>query len=196
MTPQTIITLARYIFNDTDSVLYRQSNTELLGYVNDGMQAVSALRPDWFTSIGDLACTAATVEQSVTFVGAQSLVGVLSIHGGAALTPFDMMTMNAFNPNWRTDTAAAATQWSRMPNDPLRFFIYPQAPASQTLDVVYTAIPTVLALTDSIVEIPSGYEGAMVDYVVARVEQKDDEHVLSGRAAASYAAFVSKIKGV
>lgn len=194
-TPADIITIARNVYNDADSVLYRKQDTELLAYVNEGMQEISTLQPSIFTAIGDLTCAAGDVEQLVTFVDAQTLVSVLCIHGGDAVTPFDMASMNAFNPGWRTDTAGQAKQWSRLDGDPLRFFIYPQAPASQVLDVQYIRNPTVLALTDNITEISAGYMPALADYVIYRAESGDDEHSITGRATTHYQMFVAKIKG-
>lgn len=195
-TPADLIQTARYIYDDNDSVLYRKEDVELLGYVNEGMREVSVLRPDMFMTIGDLLCTAGEVEQTVTFSDAQVLVEVIGIHGGSDVTLFDMTAMSAFNPGWRTDTAGTARQWARKDNDPLRFYIYPKAPATaQTLDVRYIKNPTVLALTDSITEIPSGYLPALVDYIIYRAESADDEHSNSGRSAAHYQSFVSKLKG-
>jgi len=194
MTPQGIITEARYILNDATAT-YRQSDSELLGYVNSGIREVSALQPMVFASVGDVACVAASVEQAVTFTDAQALIDVMSIHDGNALTVFDWDAMNRFNPGWRTDTAAPARQWARIAGDPLRFFIYPKAPISQVLDIMYVRVPVTLALTDTISEVPAAYTTALVDYVVYRADSKDDEHSNSGRAVASYQAFVSKIKG-
>jgi hypothetical protein len=196
MTPQDIITLARYVLNDTDSGTYRQSNAELLGYVNDGVVALSNLRPEIFSAVGDVTCTPGAVEHALTFPEAQALLGVLCIHGGAALTPFDVAAMDQFNPNWRTDTAGDAKQWAKMPGDPLRFFVYPKAPVTaQVLDVRYVAVPTALAISDTIAEVPAAYQPALVDYVVFRSESKDDEHVNSGRSTAHYQAFVNAVKG-
>lgn len=195
-TPTDIITTARALYNDVDSVLYRKEDTELLRYVNEGMREISSLQPALFMSIGDITCAVGAVEQAVTFADAQALVDVLCIHGGSALIPFDMETMNAFRPGWRTDTAAPAVQWARKEGDPLRFFIYPKAPATaQALDVMYIRNPTALALTDTISEIPAGYTPALTDYVVYRAESTDDEHSNSGRAAAHYQMFIAKLKG-
>ena len=108
----------------------------------------------------------------------------------------DMATMDAFNPGWRTDTAGPAQQWSRLEGDPLRFFIWPKAPAAaQTLDVKYVRNPIVLALTEPITEVPAAYMPALADYVIYRAESADDEHTLSGRAAAHRDAFYAKAKG-
>jgi hypothetical protein len=160
------------------------------------LREISSLQPTLFTTIGDLICTVGEVEQTVTFSDAQTLVTVLCIHGGNALTPFDIDTMNAFNPGWRADTAGDAVQWGRLAGDPLRFYIYPKAPATaQTLDIQYIRNPTVLILTDQITEIPVGYMPALASYVVWKAEIADDEHSNSGRAAAMYQHFLSVIKG-
>jgi hypothetical protein len=194
-TPAEIITSARDITNDADADGYRKSNDVMLGYVNDAIRELSIARPQLFYSIGDVICTAGDVEQAITFSDAQALVDVLAIHGGAGLTPFDMASMQAFNPGWRTDTPAAAQQWSRLEGDLLRFFIYPPAPADQTIDVRYVRIPAVYLIDDEINEIMDGLAPALVDYVVYRAESGDDEHVLSGRAVSHRDSFYAKIKG-
>lgn len=195
-TPQDIITRARNVYNDADSAGYRKSDLELLDYVNDGISEVSALRPELFETVGDVQCTQGQVEQAVTFADAQVLLGVLCIHGGSAVTPFDIKAMDAFNPGWRTDPEGPCKQWQKYPGNPLRFFIHPPAPADQTVDVMYVRNPTVLGLSDTISEIPEGYTPALVDYVIYRAESADDEHSNSGRAANHFNSFVSKIKGV
>ena len=194
-TPRELIQTARNIYNDADSVLYRKENDELLGYVNDAISEISALRPEIWNTIGDIECTEGEVEQAVTFSDAQALIEVLCIHGSNALTPFDMAVMSAFRPGWRSDDAAPALQWTRKPGDPLRFFIYPKAPADQTIDVMYVRVPLVLTIDDPINEVPIGYHPAIVDYIVYRAESADDEHAVSGRAIGHYETFVAKIKG-
>lgn len=194
MTPQDIITSARYVLNDTDAIGYRNTDSELLGWVNGGLREISAARPDMFSFVGDYTCAVSSVEQQVTFTDAQEVLKVLCIHNGAALTSFDMDTMDSFKPGWRSSAVGAATQWSKHPVDPLRFFIYPPAPATaQILDLLYVRVPTTLAIGDSITEIPASLTPALVDYLVYRAESKDAEHVNSGRAVAHGAAFVAKI---
>lgn len=198
MTPQDIITSARYILNDTNAVSagYRQSDTELLGYVNDGVREVSVLQPIYFSTVGDYVCIAGQCEQTVTFTDVSSLIEVLAIHDGAALTVFDMMTMNMYNPGWRTDTAAPARQWSRFSNDPLKFFIYPKSPTTQTLDVRYLRTPDTYTIDEEIIpDLPAALQTALVNYVVYRAESKNDESVANGRAAAFYQAFAALVKG-
>lgn len=196
MTPAEIITTARYFLNDTDATSYRQSDVELLEYVNDCFREAVVINPALFSTIGDYTCTVGQCEQTITFADAAALLEVLCIHDGAALTPFDLMAMSAFNPGWRTDTAGAAAQWSKFANDPLKFFIYPKAPATaQILDVRYVRNPTAYALNDLITDLPITFKPALVQGVIAKAEMKDSEHVLSQRAQAAQAAFVALIKG-
>lgn len=196
MTPQAIITDARYILQDADSAGYRQSDDELLVYVNDGIAEASVLRPDWFQSKRAVTCVAGTVEQSLAFSDAQAILRVIGITGGAALTPFDLAAMDAFRPSWKTDTAGAARQWAAYPGDLLKFYIYPKAPATaQSIDVLYTRNPVTLALADTITDVPESAKPALVQYVVARAESKDDEFVNSSRALAAYKNFIGLIKG-
>lgn len=192
-TPADLISTARYTINDTTAA-YRNSDAELLSYFNAGVLEISMLDPALFVSIGDLPCSAGDVEQAVTFSDAQAIFDVLCIHGGAAVRKVDMASLDSFRPGWRTDAAGAATNWMTKPNDRLRFFIYPPAPASQTLDVMYVRIPATLGLTDTIAEVPAYCYPALIDYIVFRAESKDDEHVNSNRASGHYQSFVAKIK--
>lgn len=192
MTPQDIINQARHLLQDTDATVPRQTDAELLAYVNEGLQEACLLRPDLFSTVGDMTCIAGQCEQSITFVDAVQVLDVPCIHGSTAVTPFDRATMDQFRPAWRLDAAGPAQNWAPLNGDPLQFFIYPKAPAAQVLDVRYVRNPATYALGDTIFDLPGAYQPALSDYVVYRAESKDDEHVLSQRAAAHYAAFKSK----
>ncbi len=194
MTPQDIIKQARHITNDagTLAAIYRQADDELVSYVNEALKEVAILRPDLLSTVGDMTCAEGRCEQSITFLDAMSLLDVLCIHDGRALTPFDRVTMDQFKPGWRNEPAGEAQNWSPLTGDPLQFFIYPKAPAGQVLDVRYVRIPGVYAIADTIGDLPASYLPALADYVVYRSESKDDEHVLNQRAAAHYAAFKTK----
>lgn len=192
MTPRDIIKQARYLTQDTDSVVPRQTDAELLSYVNEALREACVLRPDLFSAIGDMTCTPGQCEQAIRFIDAVSLLDVLCIHGGHAVTPMDRQAMDLFKPNWRLDAAAAAKHWTPLPGDSLSFLIYPPAPAGQVLDVRYVRNPATYALDDVMGDLPLAYQPALADYLVYRAESKDDEHVLTQRAAAHYAAFKTK----
>jgi len=194
MTPQSIITLARSIYNDADSVYYRISNDDLVSYVNDGLKEASTIAPQLFLTSTDFTCAAGETEQAITYADAQSIVDVVRIKNGKALLPMDMMAMSAFNPTWASDTAGAAQNWTRHAGDPLRFYIYPKAPAEmQVLELLYVRNPQVYTLDQAITEMPETAAPALADYVIYRSESRDDEHSNSGRAISHYQAFAQKL---
>lgn len=198
MTPQTIITSARDTLNDEDDTgaeLFRTSNAKLLSFVNDGIAEVSILNPALFNTLGDMDCIPNQCDQKVSFVEAQTLVDVLCIHDGNVVPECDMASMDAFLPGWRTATPAAAINWMRKPNDPLRFFVYPPAPDNQTLDVLYIKNQTAVTLNQIITELPASLHSALASYIIYRSEMRDDEHVNSNRATAAYERFVTMVKG-
>lgn len=197
MTPQDIINQARRITNDagTSAAIYRQDDAELVSYVNEALKEAVVLRPDLFSTVGDMTCMEGQCEQSITFLDALGLLDVLCIHDGRALTPFDRVSMDQFRPGWRNDPAGMAQNWAPLQGDPLQFFIYPKAPAGQVLDIRYVRNPGVYALNDTIGDLPSTYAPALAWGVVAWAESKDDEHVNSQRATFARQRFVELVKG-
>ena len=193
MTPQSIITLARDPLNDTDGVTPRQSDTELVRAVNAGIKEVSILLPSLFTEINAYATVLGAL-QSLSFTNDQMLIDVLSITNGAALTPFDHKALDAFDATWRTGTPGAVKQWAPIDGSPLEFLTYPPATAGQSLDVKSIRVPPSYALADTITVLPESLESALARFVIHWAESKDDEHVNSGRSAASYSAFVALVK--
>lgn len=194
MTPQSIITLARDPLNDTDAVTPRASDAELARAVNAGIKELAIIQPALFTRVHSFTC-AAGAEQTLDYATDIALVNVLSIHNGAGLTPFDRASLDAFKPAWRSDAQAAAQQWASIEGSTLRFLIYPPSTNGQVLDVESVRVPAEYALNDSITELPAVVEPALARFVIHWCESKDDEHVNSGRSAASYQAFVNLVKG-
>lgn len=195
MTPQNCINTARSVINDTDSVLYRQSDIELVKYFNDALKEASRLSPGHFMTTGDYTCTLNATEQAINFIDAQEFLGVIRIKDGKAVHEMALDSIQKFNPDWASDTAGSAQNWAKLPNEKLRFYIYPKTSVMQVLEVSYIRNPVVYVLTDTVDDVPDTWESALADYVIFRAESKDDEHVDSGRAVAHYNAFVQKITG-
>lgn len=192
MKPRDIITQARYLTLDTESEVQRQSDAELLSYVNEALREACVLRSDLFSTVQDLLCVTGTCDQAISFDQATGLIEVLSIKNGPAVTLMDRQAMELFKPSWRSDAAGPAVHWAPMAGDRLAFAIYPKSPAGQVLSVRYVRNPSTYAMDDVIGDLPLAYQPAIADYVVYRAESKDDEHVLNQRAAAHYAAFKTK----
>lgn len=194
MTPQSIIRRARDLTQDV-SEPYRNSDEEMLNHVNDGLREMVIVQPALFSGVIEYTCSAG-VEQEISKDVALTIFEVLGLSDGPAVHPFDVDVMNVYNRGWRSESPAPAEQWARLTNDPLRFYVYPPSLAGQVLDVRVVKKPqAITSMTAPITTVSEIYESALTDYVVYRAESKDDEHVLSERAAAHYQAFVSKVKG-
>lgn len=186
------IATARGILNDPSAVRY--SAADLLTYANDALDQLVMLVPTLFYSTGVLPCTVGETLQSVPTYLAKSLLDVRRISGGAAITRIDKGALDAYDPSWHTTAAGTAKHWMPVDDDPLRFYIYPKAPTGQVIEVSYVRIPGEFTATAD-TELPTSLSDAVADYIVARAEARDDEHVNSNRAAQFLASFVTKVKG-
>ena len=198
MTPQTIIQTARQIVNDnaSDPTAYRQTDAELLKYVNAGLQEACNLSPETFLTIGNYSCTTGQTEQKIIFADAKQLIDVIRVKDGKAIHQTDSAILASFNPDWSSEVAGAPQNWLRIKKDPLRFYLYPKAPAMLVLEVSYVKNPNTYALGETITDVPQTWESALADFVIYRIESKDDEHSVSGRAISHYRSFVQKINGI
>lgn len=189
---QTAIDTARGILNDPSAVTY--SNSRLLSYANDALDAILTLAPQWFHTRAVLACVAGTTEQTLSFANAHALVTVERVTGGNAVTPCDRMTMDRYNPAWISDAAAATVNWMPSLSSPVAFSIYPPAPVAQSLDVIYVRTPTEYAASAD-TGLPDTLTPAIADYIVSMAMAADDEHVLTQRATQFMNAFTAYFGG-
>lgn len=188
MTPQNIITDARYILNDTDETKRRNTDAELLGWVNDALAVAVDVRPDLFSTTGDHTCSTGA-EQTASFARCVRIQEVVRVVGGGAVLPSDRGALDAFKPAWYADAAGAAVNW--LPHsDPQKFYLYPPAANTQHVEVRYVESPATLALTDT-VPVSDNYRTALVNFVVGYAETKDDESVNSNRAAQAKSDFIA-----
>lgn len=185
------ITTARSILNDTDASGYRYSDTDLLGYGNDAIGLISTLAPSLFHSLADITCVEGCL-QAVQVDVAKALVDVRRIKDGAPILPGDRAMLDAFDPGWRTMTPAAAVNWMPVADDPLRFELYPPAPAGQVVEVMCVRVPDRFAVDDD-TGLPTTLIDPIADYIVHRAESRDAEHILTERMQAFGQSFINKM---
>jgi hypothetical protein len=183
VTPQTIFPDVRVLINDNDSSAYRYSDAVLLVKLDTALKRIALVRPDLFTTIAAIACTAGSTVQQVPNYA--RIIEVYQVVGGGGVVEANRELFDQTVPNWRADTAAPATNWMRHVRNPSVFFIYPQAPTGQALLCEYTVAPSVSALTDVILT-NDVYQPVVQDMLVAVVEWGDDEFNLSQRAETFY----------
>lgn len=181
------VTEARGVLNDTRATSYRYSDTDLVKYGNDALDALALIKPSLFYDFYQHTCTAGSM-QVISDPDSLGVVDVLMVIGGNALTKQNMLSMTLDNPGWISAVEGAAIHWLPYGNDDLRFFLYPPAPEGQVVGVLQKKSPPELALSDTIPVAPS-YFPLIVDYIVGMASARDDESVNSGRMAAFMKLF-------
>mgnify|MGYP003135394914 FL=1 len=186
-----VITEVRRILQD-ETVTYRYSDTFLLGLCNQGLKRIQLLRPDLFSYVGTVSCTQGEVIQSAP-ADSLRIIEVYSIVGGGGVVEAKREVLDQTVPAWSSATQGAAVNWMRHVRNPNKFFIYPPAPAGQTLKVEYSQVPPVYDGTTTVTLLPDAYIPALIDIVVFLAESVDNEHVTSGRAKMYQDLFLSEL---
>jgi hypothetical protein len=186
-----IITTVRRIIQD-ETATYRYSDAFLLDLCNQGLKRIQLLRPDLFSYVSTVACTAGEVIQAAPSDSLR-IIEVYSIVGGTGLVEADREVLDQTIPTWPNDTAGAAINWMRHVRNPNKFFIYPQAPVAQSLDIEYSQVPTTYDGTTTVTLLPDAYIPALVDVVVFLAESIDNEHVTNGRAKMYKDLFMAEL---
>lgn len=186
---ETLLTGAggvRALLNDEDSDTYRHTDAELIQWANEALYEIALRRPDLFARSGDIPCTSGEVLQSAP-ANAIALLDIQRVKNGDAVLKIDKAVLDRFLPTWYTDTAATAVHWSPDKTSPVRFYVYPKAPVSQTLVGTWAEVQDTYEMADTVPLV--GYDTLIKNYVIFRAESVDDESVNTQRALAFFAQF-------
>lgn len=186
---------ARGVLLDTDQTGYRYSDADLLRYANDSLDEIMALVPYYFHSDGEIECTPNQCLQELPWDKAAGLVDIISLKNGPAITRVERLSLDRYRPAWMQDPAGPAVNWMPIDGSPMKFLLYPKAPEGQIIKAIYVRVSDEYLAGDD-TGLPPSLEPAITDYVVYRAESRDDEHVVSQRAAMFLASFVARFKKV
>jgi len=190
MTPSEVIDEVRRIIQDTRTT-YRYSDAVLLGFVNQTLKRMVALRPDLFTVVDTVSTTADTPVQSLP-ADAMRLVDVFQVSGGNVVEEVTRSVLNKTAPNWMAATSGTPVNFMRHVRTPTKFFLYPPPASGTQLLVEYAKTPDDYGFNDTI-DLSESYFPSLVDGTVFLAESIDNEHVNSGRAELFYKTFVQSL---
>ncbi len=183
-----IIGRARTLLVDESAV--RFSDSELLGWVNDGQREIVVLRPDANQVVANVVLVAGT-RQSIPADGYQ-LVEVYRNMGtgttpGRAVRKVEREYMDSAMPAWHAATPENDVHhYMYDPRTPRTFFVYPPAVGGRAVEVAYSAAPALLPEASSVIGIGDSYANALLDYVMYRAMAKDSEHPANAQRAVAY----------
>lgn len=184
-TAQAVIDSAQIVLVDETAVHWPE--TELLGWLNEGVQVIGTLRPDATNVVGNITLAAGTKQALPT--GAKALLDIPRNVGGRAVRQTRMALLDAQRPTWHTDTAGPTRNYAYDPRTPRTFYVYPPAEAGAQVEIKYQAATAPVTAGQNV---PLGDEfvPALLDYVLYRAFSKDAEYNGTGaRAAAHRQAF-------
>lgn len=178
-----VLVSVRQLLQDSNSnpALQRYSDDLLVGFANQTLKRIALLRPDLFSFIGDITCTAGEVLQTAP-TDSIRLMEILRVKNGDSIRETNRETMDQTYPTWGSDAAAPCVNWMRHPRNPNRFFIYPKAPVAQVLTGEYAQTPPNYLSSDNIALLPDAFFPCVVDGTVYMAEAVDSESVSSQRA--------------
>lgn len=190
MTPNEVITEVRRLVQDTKTP-YRYSDPVMLGFVNQTIKRMVLLRPDLFTTVGDIPLAALTVLQDCP-AGAVRLVEIFQVKGGDAVTEVSRTTLDQSYPGWVSEPPDRPVNFMRHVRNPTKFFVYPRPVANTVLVGEYVMPPDDYTIDEEI-DLPDAYFSTLVDGSVFLAESVDNEHVNSGRAKLFQDSFVQSL---
>lgn len=190
----TVIAEARRMLQDTstNTALQRYSDAELLGFANQALKRIAVLRPDLFAKIADFSTVAGEVIQTAPSDSLR-VMEVFRVKNGASIRETNRETLDQTYPDWANDDPGPTVNWMRHPRNSNRFFIYPKAPASQTLVIEYAQTPKTYALGETVALLPEAYLPVVIDGTIFLAESIDNEHVNSNRAQLFQQSFVQSL---
>lgn len=217
ITAQSIITRASQILQDTTST--RWPVRELTRWFNDGQREVAVHRPDATSKTATGTCAAGSRQDLKTMTGVSTLKPAKlldvprNMPNGRAVRLVSREILDSQNPTWHSMTGSAtAIHYTHDVRDPTAFYVYPPATTSTQLEIVFSAVPTDVALpadgaeislslsdTDTSVvagnmDLPDIFAGAVLDFILYRAYMKDADFAgNAARAQAHYTAFANAL---
>lgn len=190
----TVITEVRRMLQDTNTnaVLQRYSEAELLGFANQALKRIAVLRPDLFAKIAEFSTVAGEVIQSAP-ADSLRIMEVFRVKDGASIRETNRQTLDQTYPDWANDDPSPTVNWMRHPRNANRFFIYPKAPAAQVLVLEYSQAPRNYNLGEQVELLPDAYLPVVIDGTIFLAESIDNEHVNSNRAKLFQDSFIQAL---
>ena len=191
-TVDSIVSNAAEVLQDTAHA--RWAASELIEWLNEAQRVIANYADDADIrreNVTTVAVTKQDVSSLTSFARIVDVVRVVSTD--RALVRGEKALLDSLRPQWRAEAQSAdAEMWMYDDREPNIFEVYPPISASESIEVVYSAIPNT-ASSGGNITISDKYTPAILDYVLYRAFLKDTEDVASdmGRAAAHLGAFAN-----
>ena len=157
---------------DETGVLW--SSAELLDYINAAISAVVTIKPDTYVLTSTFTLTNAQAKQTLPSGGLQLVEVTRNLSpGSSVIRQVERNHLNHTDEDWAA-TAGTPKHFMYDRRNPKNFYIYPQpASGTNTVELVYSAVPTRLTTAADLLPIDDIYENPLFFYVVAMAYAKN-----------------------
>ena len=181
VTGQEIADNVAGLMNDTDRV--RWTDADYLVWLNEGHREAVMIKNDSYITNASVLLTPSATRQDLPADG-MMLIDVTRNMGADGNTPGKALrvgskeSLDAQLPNWHNDPADAVNgigNYMYDPRDPYRYYVYPQAPATDWyVELVYAAVPPALTSLSETIYLRDVYANALIDYLIYRANSRDE----------------------
>lgn len=197
-TAQNVIDKAKIILQEDEAQVH-WDDMELLGWLNSGQRELVREKPDANPVMQTVQLAAGPTQDlpvgSILLLDVTCNMGITGTTPGNAVTVIERNLMDKIMPSWRTVTADDTVlnviyDSKRLPK---KFWVYPQSPGDNYLEIVTADLPADIARKDALT-VGDEYALALMHFVIAMAMTKDADYVLNEqRAIAHYNQFLTSI---
>lgn len=188
------------ILQDTTNVTWTAA--QLIEWLNDAIRSLILVRPDASAITSAIQLVAGT--KQVLAAGELRLIRVVRNMGangttaGRAIRLGDMMSLDAFNPDWHTETAAVVVKEYMFDEArPDEFWVTPPVHATTPVyvEAVRSVLPAAMTSAANTVPVDDIYGPALIEWCCYRAFSRDSENTPNWqRAARHFAAFFNLLQ--
>jgi hypothetical protein len=156
------------------------SSDELLAWLNDGQRQIAVMAPT-ATALTSAVRLAAGSRQLLPASG-WILLDIYMNMGTNGSTPGRMISvaskrlMDSFDPDWHTAAASnVVSHYVYDLQDQLAYWVYPPSDGTNYIQVNYSSTPADLPNANTVISVPDVYATALLDYILYRAYEKEDE---------------------
>lgn len=195
-----VLASAGILLQDTSAVRWTQS--ELIGWLNDGIRELLTYKPNAYVKTAAVQLSAGVLQQipleAIDLFDITRNMGLDGQTPGNAIRLVSKELLDAQVPGWYSMLPSATVKhYTYSQLAPRQFYVYPPQPATGMgyVEMTYSAMPPAVGASDNLPVIDV-YEPALIDYLLYRAYGKDAEFADNAQMSdAAYGRFTAKLTG-
>jgi len=192
ITVGTVISRVEKVLLDDTNVTWTAA--ELLDYLNAGVSAIIAYKPELAVTTANVTLTSGTPKQTLPAGGIQLLDVIRN-----TTTPFTAIRqiernhLNHVNPDWSATTGSAVKHYMYDKRNPQVYWVYPTPSTGFQIEIVYASTPTRLTSEADAIPFPDLYENALFFFTIALAYAKNAKRGDLTKANGYFGAFANSL---